>query len=118
MCRLWTRRLARAAKEGVIIEGLNAQVFSNFLGGRCTNRNLTNMTPEQALIASNVVFLGDKAVAKRPGYTLVRNLVLGQLLKLFDFQRDSDNAQFLLSQAVNLDGLHSSVLQSDVQNVN
>lgn len=78
---------------------------------------MTEQTSEQCLIASNIVFLGDKATAKRPGYTLVRNLALGKVLKLFDFQRDSDNAQFLLSQAANLDGLHSSILESDVQNV-
>jgi hypothetical protein len=90
-----------------MIQGLNVQVFSNFLGGRVTNRNLTEMTPEQALIASNVVFLGDKAVAKRPGYTLVRNMnagnlgtSFGALMKVFDFQRDSDNAQFLLTQLI------------------
>lgn len=100
-----------------MIQGLNTQVFSSFLGGRVTNRNLTEMTPEQALIASNVVFLGDKAVAKRPGYRLVRNLGLGKALKVFDFQRDSDNAQFLLSQAVNIDGAASSLLASDVKDI-
>lgn len=100
-----------------MIQGLNVQVFSNFLGGRVTNRNLTEMTPEQSLLASNVVFLGDKAVAKRPGYTKVRNFGLDKGLKLFDFQRDSDNAQFLLSQVLNANKLASSLLASDVKNI-
>lgn len=101
-----------------MIQGLNIQIFSNFLGGRVTNRNLTEQTPEQSLIASNVVFVGDKAVAKRPGYTLVKNLVaaggLVRALKLFDFQRDSDNAQYLLSQWQNTAGTASQLVSSDV----
>jgi len=101
-----------------LIQGLNVQTFENFMGGRCTNRNLTAMTSEQCLLASNVVFLGDKACAKRPGYTLVRNFPFGKVLKLFDFQRDSDNAQFLLSQMVNVGGLASSLQVSDVQGLN
>jgi hypothetical protein len=99
-----------------MIQGLNVQVFSNFLGGRCTNKNLTEMTPEQALIASNVVFLGDKAVAKRPGYTKVSGYgATGSVLKLFDFQRDSDNAQFLIGQVRSLSGLVSTLIAGSVQ---
>lgn len=98
-----------------MIQGLNIQVFSNFLGGRCTNKNLTEMTPEQCLLAHNVVFLGDKAVAKRPGYTKVLNGGAADVMALFDFQRDSDNAQFLISQIKAADKLSSLLKWTDVK---
>lgn len=81
------------------IAGLLETKWKDFSGGRVTNRNLTSIPTEEGLIATNVVFLGDEAVAKRPGYTL--KLFLGQdgkVFSLFDFQRDSDAGQFLLAQ--------------------
>lgn len=73
--------------------------WKDFSGGRVSNRNLTGIAREECLIATNVVFLGDEAVAKRPGYTLKLNLGQdGKVFSLFDFQRDSDAQQFYLVQ--------------------
>jgi hypothetical protein len=73
--------------------------WKDFSGGRVTNRNLTGISTQESLIATDVVFLGDEAVAKRPGYTLKLNLGQdGKVFSLFDFQRDSDASQFLLAQ--------------------
>ncbi|MFZ1006410.1 MAG: hypothetical protein WAN65_06225, partial [Candidatus Sulfotelmatobacter sp.] len=83
------------------IEGLHPRVFNRFFGGRVTNVNLTTMPDEVCLIANNVLFLGDNRVSKRPGYTLVGMPTAAQVLSLFDFQRQSDGAQFLLSQYPN-----------------
>jgi hypothetical protein len=99
-----------------MIQGLNVQVFSNFLGGRVSNKNLTEMSADQSLLASNVVFLGDKACAKRPGYTLVKHFDFGLPVRaLFDFQRDSDNAQFLIGQF--LAGAASDLTASNVNGI-
>jgi hypothetical protein len=84
-----------------MIQEQNTMVWADFSGGRATNRNLTEMTPEQALIAANVLFLGDEAVSKRPGYTLKGQLPIGlqgAILALYDFQRDADQVQYLLAQ--------------------
>lgn len=81
------------------IQGLLPTEWKDFSGGRVTNRNLTAISIEEALIATNVVFLGDEAVAKRPGYTLKLNLGQdGNVFSIFDFQRDSDAQQFYLVQ--------------------
>lgn len=74
-------------------------VWKDFSGGRVSNRNLTGIPLEESLIATNVVFVGDEAVAKRPGYTLKLNLGQdGKVFSIFDFQRDSDAGQFYLVQ--------------------
>lgn len=77
------------------IEGLNVDSYADFRLGRITNENLTEMRNEQLLLASNIIILDDKMPAKRPGYTLVVTAT-GQILALFDFQRDYDQKQFLL----------------------
>ena len=81
------------------IQGLHVKLFNSFKGGRVTNMNLTDMTEEMSLLASNVMFLGDRAVSKRPGYTLVRQYpTASPVLTLHGFQRASDLAEFLLVQ--------------------
>lgn len=82
------------------IASLTPTEFKDFSGGRVTNRNLAGgMSIEESLIASNVVFLGDAAVAKRNGYTKKLNLGQdGSVFSIFDFQRDSDSQQFFLVQ--------------------
>lgn len=63
-----------------------------------------------ALIANNVVFLGDEGVAKRPGYTLKRAMALGgKIMAKFDFQRESDMQQFLIVQVQNPNLISSSL---------
>ena len=85
-----------------MIQGLTTKVLADFSGGRVTNQNLAEMTEERCLVAHNVVFLGDKAVAKRPGYTLVTNVGAAPMLGLYDWQRDIDSRQWLV---VNGNGL-------------
>lgn len=77
------------------IDGLNVDSYADFRGGRVTESNLTEMKNEELLIANNIIILGDKMPAKRPGYTLV-NSVAGKVLSQFDFQRDYDQKQYLV----------------------
>ncbi len=80
------------------IELLNAQTYADFRLGRVTENNLTEMTPESLLLANNILILADKMPTKRPGYTLVQNLGNGAALAMFDYQRDVDLTQFLITQ--------------------
>src|SRR5579872_7084342 len=79
------------------IELLNAETYADFRQGRVTEDNLTEMTPESLLLANNILIL-DKMPTKRPGYTFVQNLGNGPVLATFDYQRDVDLQQFLISQ--------------------
>lgn len=79
------------------IQGLHVKLFNSFKGGRVTSMNLSEMTDEMCLIASNVMFLGNRAVSVRPGYTLVRAYPQQlPVLSMHNFQRASDGMQFLL----------------------
>lgn len=80
------------------IEGGHPRAFVKFLGGRVTKVNLTAMPDEVSLIANNVHFFSDDNVTKRNGYTKVATPTAAKCLGLFDFQRTSDGAQFLISQ--------------------
>ena len=79
-----------------MIQGLTTATWTDFRGGRVTNASLAAMLPETCLIAQNIFFLGDKAVSKRNGYTLVKNVWAGPLQRIYDFQRDLDGAQFVM----------------------
>ena len=80
------------------IDLLNTQGYADFRMGRVTEDNLTEMMPESLLLANNILILADKMPTKRPGYTLVQNLGSGPVLATFDYQRDVDLTQFLISQ--------------------
>lgn len=85
-----------------MIENLERVVLNDFRGGRQTARNLTNMIPEACLVASDVMFLGDSNTRKRKGYTKVLGTG-AQIQRLFDYQRQSDQQQFLvLNYGVNM----------------
>ena len=79
-----------------MIQGLTTAITADFRGGRVTNANLAAMLPETALVAKDVFFLGDKGVTKRNGYTLVKNVWAGPVQRIYDFQRDLDQAQFVM----------------------
>lgn len=89
--------MASAPQAG--IQGLHPKVWNSFKGGRVTSMNLTEMTDEMCLIASNIMFLGNRAISARPGYTLVRQYQQPiPVQSMFNFQRASDGSQFLLVQ--------------------
>lgn len=81
------------------IEGINSETYADFRAGRVTEENLTEMKPEELLLANNILILNDKMPVKRPGYTLVKNIGAGPCISIFDFQRDIDQKQFVLFQS-------------------
>lgn len=105
------------------IEGLNVDSYADFRAGRVTESNLTEMRNEELLIANNVVLLADKMLAKRNGYTLV-NSVVGKVLKIFDFQRDYDQKQYLVVNSAgrlslcNVDGTGAVTVLSTTEDQN
>jgi hypothetical protein len=78
-----------------MIQNLEKAILNDFRGGRQTARNLTNMIPEAALVASDVEFLGDSMVRKRKGYTKVLGTG-SQIQRIYDYQRQSDSKQWLV----------------------
>lgn len=81
-----------------MIPNLVPTTFSDFVG-KNTDDNLTKLGPEYLLVAKNVICQGDDVIKKCPGYTLVKTLGgAGKILRKFDWQRQSDKKQFLLTQ--------------------
>lgn len=80
------------------IELLNSETYADFRLGRVTEDNLTEMKPESLLLANNIIILADKMPTKRPGYTLVQKVGSGAAIASFDYQREVDLTQFLISQ--------------------
>lgn len=77
------------------IENLQKATLNDFRAGRQTARNLTNMLPESALVAQDIMFLGDGVIRKRKGYTKV--IGTGSNIQwMFDYQRQTDLTQWLV----------------------
>lgn len=78
------------------IKDLTPTEFNSFIG-KNTNDNAVKTGSEWLLVAKNVICQGDDTVKTCPGYSLVKTLAgSGPILRQFDWQRESDNSQFLL----------------------
>lgn len=77
------------------IKGLQAKVHDSFRGGRFTRSNIAKISDDHLLVANQLIFIGDGALHKRPGYTLVRNVGFN-VQKIFDFRRQIDANQFVI----------------------
>jgi hypothetical protein len=99
------------------IRNLQSAPMTQFTG-KNTADNLTDATPGTMLSAKNVMILADNQVRRAPGYTLVKNIGTGPVYSQFDFERNVDQKQFLLthsgSQLIvsNIDGTSQVVLSS------
>jgi hypothetical protein len=71
------------------------KVFDSFRGGRYTRSNLVRISDDHLLVANQIIFPGDGIAHKRPGYTKVTTLPFAAT-HVFDFQRQSDGAQFII----------------------
>lgn len=80
-----------------MIKGLKTTPIAGILG-KNTDDNLTQMDSMYAINAKNVVFQGDGVTRKLPGYTKVQTLSGSGYSRIYDWQRDSDKAQFVLVQ--------------------
>jgi hypothetical protein len=78
---------------GLVLE----QKTWNAFKGRMTKTNLAAAPADHLQVATNVLFVGDDIMRKRPGYTLVKNVGF-QPSRIFDFRRQSDQAQFVFTQ--------------------
>lgn len=71
------------------------KVFNSFRGGRYTRSNLVRVSDDHVLVANQIIFPGDGIAHKRPGYTLVKAGLTFHPTHFFDFQRQSDQKQFI-----------------------
>jgi hypothetical protein len=79
------------------IPNLKNKTFKDFRGGRVTSISETTMSPEYAIEATNVYQLGDGRTRRRNGYTQVTTYS-SAVVRMFDFQRQSDQTQYLVAQ--------------------
>jgi hypothetical protein len=79
------------------IPNLKQTDFSDFRGGRVTALAETRFQPEYALELTNCLQQGDGRTRIRPGYTLV-NTLSSKVVRMFDWQRQSDQVQHLVVQ--------------------
>ena len=77
------------------IKELQAKSFDSFRGGRFTRSNIAKISDDHLLVATQLLFIGDGAIHKRPGYTLVKNVGFN-VQKVFDFRRQVDANQFVI----------------------
>ncbi len=80
------------------IRGLTPAVMSSFIG-KNTAQNLTDAIPGTLLSAKNVLILADNQIRRAPGYTLVAKIGNGPIYSQDDFERNVDQAQFLLTHS-------------------
>ncbi len=86
------------------IAGLVPTEFNSFIG-KNTNDNAVKVGSEWLLSAKNVICQGDDTVKTCPGYTLVQQLTGGgNVVRILEWQRESDKQQFLIVQHGNILG--------------
>lgn len=97
------------------IKGLTPATMSSFMG-KNTSQNLTDAIPGTLLSAKNMLVLADNQLRRAPGYTLVSKIGTGPIYSQFDFERNVDQKQFLMTQSgsqlivSNIDGSNQVVL--------
>jgi hypothetical protein len=91
--------------------------------GKNTAQNLTDATPGTLLSAKNIMILADNQVRRAPGYTLVAKIGPGPVYSQFDFERNVDAKQFLMTHSgpqlivSNMDGSNQVVLSTGESSV-
>ena len=80
------------------IRNLADAVMSAFIG-KNTAQNLTAAATGTLLSAKNVMILADQQLRRAPGYTLVAPIGSGPILNQFDFERNVDQKQFLMTHS-------------------
>jgi hypothetical protein len=81
-----------------VIRNLKDVAVDNF-NGKNLNVALQAMDSKDLLQATNIQILGDGALSRVPGYTVVNSAVGGSVLSIYDFQRAVDHKQFIFVQA-------------------
>jgi hypothetical protein len=99
------------------IRNLTPAVMSAF-NGKNTTQNLTDAVPGTMLSAKNIMVLADNQVRRAPGYTLVARIGPGPVVSQYDFERNVDQRQFLMTHsgdqiiASGMDGSNQQVLST------
>lgn len=99
------------------IRNLTPASTASFIG-KNTAQNLTEAMAGTMLSAKNIMILADNQARRAPGYTLVAQIGAGPIYSQFDFERNVDQKQFLITQSgtqlivSNIDGTNQVVLSN------
>lgn len=79
-----------------MIANLQAKDYKGFTGGKNTLCTLVETPLEACLVARDCQLGADGWIRKRPGYTFLQQALAGQVGRIFDYQRQSDDTQRVL----------------------